>query len=352
MAANRHPDGIVAALQRGIPPDPRPFAALAGTLGVSEDEVLAVLRGMLADGSARRFGAVFDARRLGYRSELCAIRVPESDLEAVGAVVAAHAGVTHAYLRGQPPGLPPFPEAPGLTAIPNLWFTLAVLRERFEREFERLRGSLAGRTILRLPAVRRFKIDVVFDPAQREDGERVGLPAPVEDEAAREGGCHEKEFGEQQRALVRALQENIPPVADVYAAMAGQIGWTRDALIEQISDWRRTGVVRRIAMVVRHRRLGFTANAMCVWPVSDARVVAAGRRLAAWSEVTHCYQRAPGDGWPFTLYAMIHTGSWEATRRLFNRFSDDAGLTQGRLLGSLREFKKTSMRYFGEDGER
>jgi hypothetical protein len=62
--------------------------------------------------------------------------------------------------------------------------------------------------------------------------------------------------------------------------------------------------------------------------------------------VTHCYQRETGPAWPYNLFAMVHTGSWELTRRLFERISADAGLQGGRMLGSLREFKKTSMRYF------
>ena len=349
---SRHPCDIAVALQRGIPIEPRPFAALAGTLGVSEADVLAVLRGMLEDGSARRFGAVFDARRLGYRSELCAIDVPEADVEVVGARVAAHTGVTHAYLRGHPEGLPPFPDVPGLTAVPNLWFTLAVLHNRFEREFERLQRSLAGHAVLRLPAVRRFKIDVIFDPARREEGERIRVMAPKQDEAMRADEGRDGDLSESQRVLVRALQGTLPAVADVYAAIAKPIGWTPDAVIAQLSAWQQTGTLRRISMVVRHQRIGFTANAMCVWPVPEPQVITAGRRLAEWSDVTHCYQRLPRKGWPFTLYAMIHTGSWEATRRLFERLGDDTGLIQGRLLGSLREFKKTSMRYFGEECER
>ena len=49
---------------------------------------------------------------------------------------------------------------------------------------------------------------------------------------------------------------------------------------------------------------------------------------------------------PFRLYAMIHTSDWEETRQLFERISREAGLTDGHLLLSLTEFKKTSMKFF------
>ena len=47
--------------------------------------MLARVRDLFASGAARRFGAVFDSRSLGYDSTLCAVDVPVADLEAVAA---------------------------------------------------------------------------------------------------------------------------------------------------------------------------------------------------------------------------------------------------------------------------
>ena len=92
----------LVALQRGIPLSERPFAELGASLGLSEEAVLALVRRLLDSGEARRFGAVFDARRLGYRSALCAMTVPRVRMAEVAARVAAVRGVTHAYERGWP----------------------------------------------------------------------------------------------------------------------------------------------------------------------------------------------------------------------------------------------------------
>ena len=78
----------------------------------------------------------------------------------------------------------------------------------------------------------------------------------------------------------------------------------------------------------------------------EGDVIAAGRRVAARPEVTHCYQRPRLDAFPFDLYAMIHTGSWEETDALFRDISADCGLRGGELFASGREFKKSSMEYF------
>ncbi len=338
---------IVTAMQQGVPLATRPFAALAGSLGVEEQEVLEVAHHMLEDGSARRFGAVFDARRLGYRSELCALSVAEASLDRVGALVAAHPGVTHCYLRGHPPGLPLFPALPGVDTVPNLWFTLAILHNRFDAGISRLQAEVAPLCIQRFPALRRFKIDVVFDTDLRDAGEHVPGPRTYPEATVTQGM---DPLTETDRALVRALQGSVPVQSDFFAPIARALGCSVGMLLERLETWRQSGTLRRMALIVRHRRIGFSANAMCIWPVSRTARVEAGRRLAAWPAVTHCYERVTHAGWPYNLYAMIHTADWPATQSLFECISQDAGLTQGRMLGSLREFKKTSMQYFDETG--
>ena len=157
-------DDLLLRLQQGLSIERRPFAALAKEVGVSEDEAIATVRRMLADGSARRFGAVFDARRLGYRSVLCAVDVPAGDIDRVGARVSPHPGVTHCYERGCPPESATVAD-PGADGdrLPNLWFTLAVPAPAFENGVAQLRDAVAPYVLRPLPALRRFKIDVIFE---------------------------------------------------------------------------------------------------------------------------------------------------------------------------------------------
>ena len=332
----------VVALQRGIPLVPRPFHALAQRIGSTEDELLETAQRMLDDGSARRFGAVFDSRRLGYRSELCALQLTGTALREVGRRISRHPGVTHCYERGHPPELPcPATRHPP-ASWPNLWFTLAVPTEAFETEMDAVKQSISPARLLRLPATRRFKIDVVFDPAHRDRYEYVpGTAAPQEPD-----GISPIPWSPDERALVRALQGQLPVEADCFTSIAEREGCSPDALLRTLQRWHDAGALRRIALILRHRRVGFTANAMCCWPVPENDMVEAGRRTAAWPPVTHCYQRPPQPGWPFTLYAMIHTGSWQRTHQLFQQISSDVGLKGGIMLGSHEEFKKTSMQYF------
>ena len=332
-------DGLLVTLQRGVPIEPRPFEAIAHGVEGNEEEVIAVAQSMLDDGSARRFGAIFDARRLGYHSELCAIDVCGDELETVAGCVSRHPGVTHCYERGTPPD----PAAPvdecGDNKLPRLWFTLAVRRGSFERDLSVMEKAVSPYPILRFRALRRFKIDVVFDPGERELGESV---PPPPSEIPGPG----VPLTEPEQNLVRVLQGSVTVCADLYGCVAEKAGWTKADVIDTLRRWKEVGILRRIALVVRHRRIGFIANAMCLWPADPETVADAGRLVAEWPAVTHCYERECRPGWRYNVFAMIHTNEWRATRELFERISESAGLSGGVMLGSLREFKKTSMRYF------
>ena len=165
---------LIVALQQGLPLVQRPFAALGAASGMAGHDVLAQVAELFAQGTARRLGAVFDARLLGYKSTLCALLVPPDELDAVAARITPHAGVTHCYLRGWPDELDPnLPGGPCGDALPNLWFTLAEHTRKFDAALERLCHAVAPHVILDLPARRRFKIDVIFDPATRERSERI-----------------------------------------------------------------------------------------------------------------------------------------------------------------------------------
>jgi hypothetical protein len=43
---------------------------------------------------------------------------------------------------------------------------------------------------------------------------------------------------------------------------------------------------------------------------------------------------------------MIHTSEWLKTQQLYERLTREAGLADGQVLLSVKEFKKTSMSFF------
>ena len=138
---------LLDIIQTAFPLVSHPYAALGEQLGISEEDALNRVRRMKKIGLIRRMGANFQSAKLGFRSTLCAARVPEEQLESFVAEVNSHPGVTHNYLRNH---------------AYNVWFTLigpsweevcATLEEITRR---------TGIALLNLPAARLYKIRVDF----------------------------------------------------------------------------------------------------------------------------------------------------------------------------------------------
>lgn len=321
---------MVVALQRGIPLCARPFEELSRELGCGEADLLACLARQRAVGTVRRFGAVFDTRRLGYRSALCAAAVSVEALDAAAAKLTPLAGVTHCYVREATSALWP--------GVPNLWFTLSYPADIFPAMVDEVAARLGPYALHVLPATRRYKVDVVFGAATRAREEDVAEGDDLPPVTARD------------RAVIGVLQGDTEARADFFAALAGRLGMKEWDLLSTLEIWRRKGRLKRIGLLLHHRNAGWSANGMCCWRVAGD-TTAAGRALAARGEVTHCYERPEAPNFPYNLFAMVHARAAAEANAQFASLSAEVNRVAGAavpavMLLSTREYKKTSMTFF------
>lgn len=139
---------IVNALQGGFPVCERPYAAAATTLGLTEDELVARLGRLVADGSLSRFGPMFDAEKLGGAVTLAALSVPSDRFDAVAAQVNAHPEVAHNYAREH--------------AL-NMWFVVAAERPERVREVLRAINDETGLPVYDMPKIEEYFIGLRFE---------------------------------------------------------------------------------------------------------------------------------------------------------------------------------------------
>ncbi len=274
---------LLDEFQRGFPLSLQPFAALAAALSLTEAEVLRRLERLRADGIVSRIGATVRPNTAGA-STLAAMAVPGARVDEVAALVGTEPGVNHSYLREDDW---------------NLWFVLAAPDEAaLTARLARLEAA-AGLKVLDLRLVRPFHIDLGFSlrgAGRAAPTRRSGDPVPLD-------AC--------DRALLSRLSgTGLALCPAPYAALAAELGLGEAALIARLHRLVAAGVVTRLGVIVRHRPLGWTANAMVVWSLPEARIAAAGPALAAHPGVTLCYQRRTVPGlWPYGLYSMIHARS-------------------------------------------
>ena len=142
---------ILGAIQSDFPVCERPFAKIAESIGISEDTLIERIKTLKENRIIRRFGAVFDSRKLSYVSTLVAVRIPDAGrIPAVAAEINRFDEVTHNYQRDN---------------RFNLWFTLiAESRKRIKEIISRVESLGGVEEVHELPADEMYKIKVDFRP--------------------------------------------------------------------------------------------------------------------------------------------------------------------------------------------
>ena len=151
---------------------------------------------------------------------------------------------------------------------------------------------------------------------------------------------------ELDKKIISLIQGDLPLNPRPFAALAEKIGISEDEFVKRVRSLKERGVIRRFGATLRHQEAGFSANAMGAWFVPDDKIEEVGKKMAAFREVTHCYQRRPQKDWKYNLYTMIHGDTEEECHQIARRISRKTGIDDYVLLFSQEEFKKTSMEYF------
>lgn len=310
---------LVDGFQRGFPLVPRPFREVARRLGREEGEVIGRYRALLAQGVVGRIGAIVAPNTIGA-STLAAMRVPPAELERVAGTVSAEPGVSHNYEREH--------------AV-NLWFVVTG-RDGADvaATLDRIRGA-TGMAVADLTLLEPFHLDLGFPL-------RGGRSAMSRGES-----CDSAAVQPGDADLLAAIEDGIPLVPEPFAAVAAAVGVAESTLLTRLSALAAAGIVKRFGVVVRHRAVGYGANAMAVWDVADSAASALGRRFAEVPEVTLAYRRRRAAGWPFNLYCMVHARQRAEALAVVERLDAIAG-RQARdraILFSRRCFKQRGARF-------
>jgi DNA-binding Lrp family transcriptional regulator len=319
---------LLTEIQKRFPIDHRPFQVLGEKLGISEQQCLERVGRLKERQVIRQLSAIFDTRALRYQSTLAAMKVDPARADEAAEVVNQHPGVSHNYKRNDP-----F----------NIWFTVAVPpSDSLEQVVQILHTLAKAEETIILPTLRLYKIGVKLD--------LTGQEAPLE--------SAEEIYNEQRRmspkpplteediALIRIMQEDLPMLEIPYAVWAEQAGTSEEAVFAWSRKMEHLGYLRRFAAILHHRNAGFKANAMVVWQVPQEQVDGVGEQMALFREVSHCYRRPVYPSWPYPLFTMVHAETHSACMEVVKRIEDRVGQFPHKNLFSTKEYKKIRVKYF------
>lgn len=159
----------------------------------------------------------------------------------------------------------------------------------------------------------------------------------------------QKQLEPNQQSSLRALLENgLPIIEKPFRFLAEKIGTSEELVLAQIQQWQSEGLVKRFGIVVKHRQLGYVANAMVVWNIPDEEVDNVAGKLSKCNEVSLCYRRPRRlPEWPYNLFCMIHGKSREKVEEQIAQITEQLSLShiQKDILFSNKAYKQNGARY-------
>ena len=107
--------------------------------------------------------------------------------------------------------------------------------------------------------------------------------------------------------LIVAIQEGLPVISRPYALIGQQLGLTEMDVIERLGRLKQQGLIKRLGVIVKHRKLGYQFNAMVVFDMPDEITTQKGEEISQLAFINLCYLRPrQGKQWPYNLFCMIH----------------------------------------------
>jgi len=320
---------ILSRIQKKFPLVAKPFKAIADELGMSEDAVLAILQEEKSKNIIRQTSAIFDTKRLGYKSSLVAFKIAPDDISDAVKIINSHPGISHNYERNHD-----F----------NIWFTLAVAPDSklgLEKTLEILAKLTKAVDYIMLPTLKLFKISVKLNTTGKDDKK----------EKVKKVVHTEIELTPLHHAVIGRAQYDIEMISEPFKAIIEELDIDYDKFFSILLELQEAGIMRRFASILNHRKAGFNANAMVVWDVDEANGESIGEKAAAFSAVSHCYLRPKYENWPYNLFTMVHGKTTEETNGIIAEMAKEIESKEHMPLYSSREFKKVRIEYFTPEFE-
>ena len=327
---------IINNSQKGFPLTSQPYKTIAEQLAqvnivTNEQEVFQAIEDLNSQEVLSRVGPVFDHKKAGA-STLAALAVPENDLDKIADIVNQFDQVNHNY---------------GREHTYNLWFVVTA------SDMVALKSTIAnielltGLSVLVLPMEASYHIDLAFSinvtgvesPTSNQENTLISL---------KKNGTNTRLTEIEKTALRRAIEKGLPTHIQPYQMIAEQLTLTEQQVLMQISLWQEEGLIRRFGLVIKHRKLGYNANAMVVWNIPNDDMDAIALKLAKCDPVSLCYQRPRRlPDWPYNLFCMIHGTDRALVLQQISQITEQLGLEsiEKDILFSFKAYKQHGARY-------
>ena len=221
---------VLLRIQKNFPLAKKPFLYIANELHTTEERVLEILNEAKRDGIIRQTSAIFDTKKLGYKSSLVAFEIEEKDIPNAVKILNSHPGISHNYERNH---------------SFNIWFTIAVAPNSnlgLEKSIEILAKKTNAKNYIILPTLKLFKISVKLDTTNKEEKQEKLIQKSFTN----------LDLSEYHYKFIKLLQQDIEFKSEPFKFIVDQLNISYDELFKIIQEFINSGVMRRFASILNH----------------------------------------------------------------------------------------------------
>ncbi|SKA83298.1 DNA-binding transcriptional regulator, Lrp family [Paucidesulfovibrio gracilis DSM 16080] len=154
------------------------------------------------------------------------------------------------------------------------------------------------------------------------------------------------QFTETEQRILALAGDDLDRGPAPFRAIAEAVGVDEEEVLELVRRLKDQGILRRFGATLRHQKAGYGHNAMVAWIAGDRDPDELGRLFASRPEISHVYRRRTYPEWPYDFYTMMHGEHPGDCAKLAEELSRITGITEYTMVNSIKELKKSSMRYF------
>ncbi len=319
---------IIQRLQYGFPICEYPFAEVARELELSEMELIERLDQLLGEKVLTRFGPMYHAEAMGGALSLVAMSIPKEEFKQVSKIVNSFPEVAHNYQRNH---------------HLNMWFVVATETQEALDDVLRRIEQETKYPVYNMPKLEEYFVGLYLDlyPLAMNPGQFKHTANKDVQKTAQQS------LSVIDRQLIVQTQEGLPLAPRPYHVLSLVLNISADEVMARLEKMLSNGIIRRIAAVPNHYKLGYRNNGMTVWDVDDAAIHELGKKVGSLPFVSHCYHRPRHlPDWRYNLFAMVHGKTKAEVEVYIERIKVLLGdaLKARDVLYSTRILKKTGLR--------
>lgn len=296
----------------GLPLVPEPFAQLADELGIDAHEICNRINHLKENGILRQLGGVFSPSRLGYRSAIVAVSIPDHLADRTAGIINLHPNITHNALY---------------KADYNIWFALwSPPGNDPERDVEAL-----------LERAEATKHQVMHDRVTYIDGEALAEPEAID-------------IDQPSRELIELLQQDLELIPRPFRHLSRSVQISESQLISELVRMHELQLIERYGGILRRQQAGIEeVRALVALRVERKKEMQAARELSQLPNVLRAYVREMSDELPYNVYAHLSSPDSLNFERITARMVSSRTVQAHRQFMSLREYKSCRLKYFTND---